>query len=567
MAQTRSRLSISLACVAAVWGATPTWGDGFAGGYLAGRAAGAESDFEAASRYFTQALVQDPANVGLMENAMLAFLSNGDFDRALAITRRLESVGQTNQVANMLQLAEDVRDADYADAFSMLEEGETVSPLIDGLTLAWIEVGEGNMSEALGSFDQLAQESGLQSFAMFHKALALSLVGDFEGADEILSGETGVPIPPTRNGVIAHAEVLSQLERNEDALKLIEDVFGTDLDPTLLDIRARLEANETLPLSAVKSPQDGVAEVFFTVAGALVGETSDEYTLVYTRISEFLRPDNADNTLLTARLLENLGRYELANDVYNKILPDDPAFLMAELGRANALRRSDKPEAAIEVLTQLTKTHPEQPAVYVDLGDLYRGMDEFEDAAAAYDKAVALYDEPDITQWPVYFSRGIAYERIDQFDKAELDFRKALELNPGQPQVLNYLGYSFVELQINLDEALEMIEEAVKARPDDGYITDSLGWVYYRLGRYEEAVEEMERAAELTPVDPVINDHLGDVYWAVGRKREAEFQWNRAMSFKPTEEDAARIRRKLEVGLDEVLKEEGADPIAVANDG
>ncbi|MEL6934978.1 MAG: tetratricopeptide repeat protein, partial [Pseudomonadota bacterium] len=163
------------------------------------------------------------------------------------------------------------------------------------------------------------------------------------------------------------------------------------------------------------------------------------------------------------------------------------------------------------------------------------------------------------------------YERLGIWESAEADFRKALELNPDHPQVMNYLGYSLVEKRIKLDEALDMIERAVKAQPDSGHIVDSLGWVLYRLGRYEEAIGHMERAAELMPVDPVVNDHLGDVLWAVGRFFEAEFQWKRALSFvdedKPSPDiDPDRIRRKLEVGLDVVLEEEGAEPLKVAED-
>ena len=150
--------------------------------------------------------------------------------------------------------------------------------------------------------------------------------------------------------------------------------------------------------------------------------------------------------------------------------------------------------------------------------------------------------------------------------------RRALRLSPDQPSVLNYLGYTMVERQENLDEALDMIETAAAAQPDSGHIIDSLGWVLYRLGRYDEAVEPMERASQLMAVDPVVNDHLGDVYWAVGRKLEAEFQWKRALSFVDPEDadseaDPDRIRRKLEVGLDAVLAEEGAEPLAVADDG
>jgi len=299
----------------------------------------------------------------------------------------------------------------------------------------------------------------------------------------------------------------------------------------------------------------------------LAGEANDGYTLIYSRVADYLRPDHIYSILLTAQLLEKLGQYEAATEAYNRIPRDHPAYLVAELGRAEALSLADNNDAAIEVLQQLAKSHSSQAAVHIDLGDLMRSLDRFEEAAASYDNAVALFDAPDRSQWVTYFARGISNERLGNWDESEADFRTALELNPEQPQVLNYFGYSFVELQINLDEALDMIERAVKSRPNDAYITDSLGWVFYRLDRFEEAVAPMEKAAALMPVDPVINDHLGDVYWAVGRKREAEFQWNRAMSFDPEEEDATRIRRKLEVGLDVVLEEEGKDPISVANDG
>ncbi|MGR3640530.1 tetratricopeptide repeat protein [Alterinioella nitratireducens] len=158
--------------------------------------------------------------------------------------------------------------------------------------------------------------------------------------------------------------------------------------------------------------------------------------------------------------------------------------------------------------------------------------------------------------WFLYYARGISYDNLERWEEAEADFRAALELSPGQPNVLNYLGYSLVEQRRNLDEALDMIERAVTARPTSGYIVDSLGWVFYRLGRYEEAVDPMERAVELLPNDSIVNDHLGDVYWMVGREREARFQWSRALSFGPEPAEAARIRRKLDVGLDAVLAEE-----------
>ncbi len=545
----------------------PLQAEGLAGAYLAGRSASSSYDFEAAALYYTRALAQDPSNAALLQSVILSDVGTGNVEGAVPVARRLHELDDNDQVSNLILLSDAVAQEDFATVLGILEKGESVGPLVDGLVRAWVQLGEGRMSEALEAFDKVSQAQGLQNFGLYHKALALAVAGDLEGADNILSGKDGAPIPATRRGVIAHAQILSQLERNSDALALIDEVFGGNLDPGMEVLRGRLEAGELVPFRAVTNPRDGVAEVFFSIASALQGEGEDAYTLLYSRLSEYLKPDHVDATLMSAQLLERMGRYELATETFNRISADDPAFYVAELGRADALDQSGDTEAAIAVLRELADAYPHQPNVQIGLGDMLRGEERFEEATAAYDAAVALFEEEAPAQWPIYYTRGITHERTGNWPLAEADFRKALELSPDQPQVLNYLGYSYVEMQQNMDEALGMIERAVAARPEDGYITDSLGWVLYRLKRYSEAADVMERATELTPVDPIVNDHLGDVYWAVGRHREAEFQWQRALSFEPEDKDAARIRRKLEVGLDVVLEEEGGDPIARSNDG
>ena len=248
-------------------------------------------------------------------------------------------------------------------------------------------------------------------------------------------------------------------------------------------------------------------------------------------------------------------------------MPDDNrAWPSAQLGRASALKEMGRIDDAIAVLTSAVQVHPDLAFLHAAIGDALRGEQRYAEATPHYDAAIARYETERPEQWGVYFARGITLERQGQWDKAEADFRKALELSPDQPSVLNYLGYSLVERRENFDEALDMIKRAVAARPYDGYIRDSLGWVYYRLGRYQEAVAEMERAVELMPLEPVLNDHLGDTYWAVGRTREAQFQWRRALSVITDDTDLEaldpdRIRRKLEVGLDALLTEETGEPI------
>jgi tetratricopeptide (TPR) repeat protein len=550
----------------------PAVADAASGAYLAARQARYDHDFSAAAEYFTRALTEDQSNPSIMENALVAHVALGDFDRALPIARKIEADDLRSQAAHMVLISDEVLREDYAGLLARLDDGKGVGQLADGLIGAWANLGTGDMSRALELFDTVAEQRGLRSFAIYHKALALASVGDFEGADKIFAGESDGPMQRTRRGTLAWAEVLSQLDRNEDAIARIDDTFGSDLDPEIQQLRDRLAAGDRVPFSMIGGAVDGVAEVFFSLGRALLSDTSEEYTLLYSRVAEHLSPDHTDAVIMSAELLEALGQYELATVAYKRVPRDHPSFLAAELGRADTLRRAEKTDAAIEVLEQLAQTHADQPTVHVSAGDLFRQLERFDEAASAYDKAIALYEAREADQWFVHYARAISYERQGIWDKAEADFRRALELNPEQPQVLNYLGYSLVEKQMKLDEALDMIERAVEAQPNSGYIVDSLGWVLYRLGRYDEAIGHMERAAELMPVDPVVNDHLGDVLWAVGRETEARFQWKRALSFidddTPLQDiDPDRIRRKLEVGLDQVLEEEGALPLKVADDG
>lgn len=555
-------------CLMAPGGA---FANSLAGDYLAGRQASFEGDIQAAASYYGQAVMFDPENPVILERAALAEISLGDVERAAALATKLVNDGHRSQVAQMAIVAQLAEAEDYDALIVQVNDDLGVGPLVDGLLLAWSQLGTGDMSAALVQFDDLSNQQGLRNFAMYHKALALASVGDFESSAAILedAGTGGMQL--TRRGVMAHVEVLSQLDRNEDALTLIETAFGAELDPGLSLMRDALQAGDAIPFTHIRGARDGLAEVFYTLAAALASEANDEFTLLYTRVAEYLRPDHIDAILLTASLLDDMGQSDLAVKAYAEVPEGHPAYHAAELGRAAALRDSDKVDAAVEVLQRLAKTHADQPIVHSTLGDTMRQLERYQEAVDAYTQALDLFEVETQSQWFLHYARAIGYERLDRWDDAEADFRAALELNPEQPQVLNYLGYSLVEKQIKLDEALDMIERAAAARPDSGYIIDSLGWVLYRLGRYEEAVGHMERAAELMPVDPIVNDHLGDVYWAVGRKTEARFQWRRALSFvvygsTAEEVNAERIRAKLDVGLDQVLAEEGAPPLQVAND-
>ena len=548
----------------------PAMAQGLAGDYLAARQARFAGDFEAAAKYFGRAVRADPENPELLENALIARMSLADFDRAGELADRMIDAGLTqSRLADMARLVRDARAENYDALLNALGNQRGIGPLADGVLKAWAELGRGDMSGAIVAFDEAAKTQGLAEFATYHKAMAMASVGDFESAGALLDAETAGALQMNRRGIIARAQILGQLDRQSEAVTLIDDAFGDTLDPELAQLRETLAAGDTPEFTHVRTARDGMAEVFYTLAILMNPENGADLILLHSRMAEYIRPGFTDAILLSAEILEDMDQHELAVKTYAEVPQDDPAYHAAELGRVAALRAQDKLDAAERVLHQLEETNGDLPVVHTTLGDLLRQQDRYADAAEAYTRAIDLSGEIGEREWYLFYVRGTMYERTDNWEGAEADFRRALELNPGQPQVLNYLGYSMVEKQENLDEALGMIEQAVEAQPDAGYIIDSLGWALYRLGRYDEAVGHMERAAELMPVDPVVNDHLGDVYWAVGRKLEAEFQWKRALSFArwdgaAEDVDPERIRRKLDVGLDQVLAEEGAPPLRVA---
>lgn len=534
------------------------------GAYLAARIAESENDFRAAAAWYGKAIIADSGNPQLLDGAILAELGIGDFTLATEAAKLRKAIeGEPSQLAEMALLADEAKREDYAAILAAAEAGRDVGDLTNMLVSAWAKVGEGKMSEAVEAFDAVTKKKGFEAFGYYHKALALASVGDFEGADEILSGRAAGPIYVMRRGVFAHAQILSQLERNPEAIALLDRSFGTAPDPMVDTVRKRLQAGEPIPFDTVTSARDGIAEVLFSISTALNGEADPVYTLLHLRIASHLRPDHSDALLMTADVLEELGQHELAADTYASFPPEDPAYVTAEIGRAGALRSQDRADAAIEALQALARTNGDIQRVHFALGDLLRSEERFDEAEAAYTAAINLSTEAKAEDWVLYFYRGICHEQSKDWAPAEADFRKALELNPTQPQVLNYLGYGLVDRGEKLDEALGMIEKAVAGDPDQGYIIDSLAWAYFKLGRYADALEPMEKASLLEPVDPIVTDHLGDVYWMNDRKLEARFQWRRALSFEPTETDKARILRKLEVGLDVVMAEEGTGPAPV----
>ena len=317
--------------------------------------------------------------------------------------------------------------------------------------------------------------------------------------------------------------------------------------PAVATAKAGTKAG-TIPLM-VTNAQAGAAEALYGLGASLGRRGGEDLGLVYLQLSLYLTPQHELALLSLADLYEAMKKPDMAIKVYERIPHSSALHRNAAIQMAADLDALERSEEAQKHLEELIKDDPKDLEATLALGNLLRGHKKFSECGDVYSKAIDLIGTPDKAHWTVFYFRGICYERSKQWPKAEADLKKALELFPDQPHVLNYLGYSWIDQGVNLDQGMEMIKKAVAQRPDDGYIVDSLGWAYYRLGNYEEATKELERAIGLKPEDPTINDHLGDAYWRVGRKLEATFQWNHARDLKPDPEELPKILEKLRVGL------------------
>jgi tetratricopeptide (TPR) repeat protein len=306
--------------------------------------------------------------------------------------------------------------------------------------------------------------------------------------------------------------------------------------------------SDTIP-PIVANAQEGAAEVLYGIGSALGRRGDDDPGLVYLQLALYLMPDHALSLLSLADLYEQLKMPQLAIKVYERFPADSPLRRNAEIQLATDLDSLDRADEAKKRLEKLIAEQPNDLEAIMALGGIVRARKQYGECAKIYSRGIATIATPQRSNWTIYYFRGICYERDKQWDKAEADLKMALQLYPDQPNVLNYLGYSWIDQGINLDEGMKMIRRAVDQRPEDGYIVDSLGWVYYRLGDYQEAMKHLERAVELKPDDPTINDHLGDVYWRLGRTLEAVFQWSHARDLKPEPDDLAKIQEKLKSGL------------------
>ena len=543
-------LSLAAPAFAAVPNAaSPSVANSESGNYLSAMVASADRDTEAASLYFREALRADPRNLDLIERAFAATLADGDARDAYGLADRLAARDSSNSLARLALAVRAFSNGQYPGARAQLAAGDSgrgrdvTSLLLTG----WAFAGAGDLKHALESVDKIT-DPNVAVFRDYHAALIADALGD--PAEALRRYKLAYARDSqTLRLVDSYARFLARQKDIAGAKKIYADFSAKTPDHPVVKA-ALAEIDSGKPVTAtVRSPREGAAEALYGLGGAGTRQGDELASLVYLQLALALRPDHDFAIVSVANLLSDMKRGQQAIDAYLSVPKTSPLSESAHIQAAieyDTLQQTDK---GLALLKQVVADHSDDPEAWSALGTLQRSSKDFESATKSYDQAVAKLPKPDKAHWVLYYFRGICLERIKQWPKAEADFKEALTLFPDEPLVLNYLGYSWVDQGINLDEAFQMLRRAVDLKPTDGYIVDSLGWANYKLGHYDEATRVLEHAVDLKPADPVVNDHLGDAYWRVDRHIEAHFQWNHARDFGPEPEDLPKILEKIKDGL------------------
>ncbi|MEO1092024.1 MAG: tetratricopeptide repeat protein [Pseudomonadota bacterium] len=516
-----------------------------AGDFLAGRFAFNQGDLDQAARGLGRALSTTPDDADLRRQVFMLLVASGDVDDALAMAEAWAADDPSSDSADAhLLLALDAGGDERLDGLATLPD-PSLPHLFAPLLLAWLDPDPAAAAAEL----ETTVGDRLGDLATVHQAALLDRADAIDEALAVLAAITADPARTSDRALVQQARLLARLGEADAAAALLRLGDGAGQRSDLVTrAAAEIERGET-PSSLLPTPEVAMADVLVGVAELLRAQRRPLQATVYARFGLHLAADYDPARLVLAGLLADQEGPAAALAELERIPADSPWRAMADLDRADALHESGRTDEAVATLEAQITARPADPGPAIALGDLLRREQRFDEAAIAYDTALTRAEDVGEDDWRLYYASGIALERSRRWPEAEVALQRALALEPEQPYVLNYLGYSWVDQGLHLDDAKAMLYRAVELRPDDGFIVDSLGWAYYRLGEFPQAVEYLERAVQLEPSDPVINDHLGDAYWRVGREREARFQWERALQFEPDDALIPPIETKLEDGL------------------
>jgi tetratricopeptide (TPR) repeat protein len=519
--------------------------------YMAGQTAINSAQSAEAARYFSKAQALDSGNVMLAERTFTTSLLSGDISTAakMAAITSGDANGGTKSLGQIVRAVDAMGSGNAAQArfaYGLLSQTDfdpAYSVSVD-LLLPYAAALSGDWEAAL-AVPTPTKDRFASFFATLNQALLLEHRGRI---DEASKAYQTLMATGDGNGFLAgtYGSFLERQGRKAEAMGIYDAVLaGNPSDPTALDAKRRIAKKKAPP--ALPSLQKGAAASLMASAIASVGQQQPQGGMIYMRLALRLDPSLDEAWILIGDLMSGARDTAAATAAYEKITPDSPRYGEARNRLAWGLQRSGDLEGAILLAQETAKDLPKSVDGLSTLADLLRSAERFDESIEILNQIIAMRGET--AEWGYYFMRGIALERSAKWPAAEADLKKALDLNPNEPEIMNYLGYSWIDRGENLNEGLALIKNAVEKNPQSGAMVDSLGWAYYRLGDFKRAAELLEQAVQMEAADPDVNNHLGDAYWRVGRKVEAQYQWSRVLTLTPTLKMKSEVETKLKEGL------------------
>lgn len=529
----------------AVW--TPDMGAGMGGSaygaFLAGQGALNDGNGAEAATYFARAEEEGGSSDMLQDRAFTAAVLAGDITKAAAVAPAgpdsSESVKRLGLLVKAVEMMADGQGKAAKEALSGDKIGfphRGAAALLSPWAAAMAGDTEGSLVRP-----EIRGDRVVDYFGQLGQAYLYERARRYDEAETDYKALTGNDTPGDM-AVLAYGGFLERRGRRPEAIALYDKALANQPSSQALTM-ARARAAGDKPAPPAPTLKQGAAQVLVAPAAGMLAAKQQQLGLAYLRLALRLDPGRNEAWLMVGDLMEAGGDVTASRAAYGKPKPGSPEYSAARTKLAWSFQNAKQPEVALKMAQEAAATGESDSQI--TYADLLRANDRYAESAAVLSQVIAKRAEPD---WRLLYMRGVAYERSGHWPEAQQDLEGALKIRPDEPELLNYLGYSWIDKGERLPQALDMVQRAVAANPQSGAMIDSLGWAHYRLGDYKKAVELLEQAVELEAGDPEINNHLGDAYWRVGRRVEADYQWKRVLTLDPDAKIKAEVESKIASG-------------------
>jgi tetratricopeptide (TPR) repeat protein len=519
--------------------------------YLVGRFAMAQGDVSTAARAMSDATIADPSDGDLREKAFLISILGGDIDRAATVAQGMTATTDTSQLmVSLVGAVRAVKAGKPAPALKNIDALLKVNPHDrNGLLLRpYILAMNGQWKAALDeSGDATLQDNDrdrlLSYLVKADRARINEIKGNKADAEAIYKS---LYQPGAASFIFGpdYAGFLERQGRTDEAKTIWQAIVDQTNDVVAQQALKRL-ANNTGRAPALPGLVESMAQALFVSSTVSFSEHDSEFALANLHLSLYLDNKSDRERIFLGQVQSELKDTEAADAAWASIKPDSPFYNEAILRRVWAMRGADKLDPALGLVDQALSREPDNLSLTIEKAGILHAMDKDSDALALMDARIGRAGDTDFG-WQALYTQAIVYEGLDRWSDAEVAIKKAQTLNGNQPEILNFLGYGWVNRGEQVDQGMDLIRQALKVSPKSGAIIDSLGWGYYKKGQYDQALDFIEQAVQMEPADPEINEHLGDVYKALGRSTEAGYEWQRVLTLKTTERQAETVRKKLD---------------------